>query len=161
MRLKWGGEFHLAGVNRRPPKRAEKIEPGFFFSRRKSWLKPGKKTEKKPFRKCEEYSESWGSGDVVTDRGRTTPVAARGQARKKSGSILHRPPSSPTLLGRSRIELPFGKHYSDPWFGSGQEKKNKQNFLWPKMGVWDPFFDPQKSPPKSLCGSPFASFPRK
>ena len=71
-----------------------KIEPGFF----QVFLKPGKnpvktrkkpgknpvKTWKKPAGKCGEYAESWGSGDVVTDRGRTTHVPARGKTPGKN-----------------------------------------------------------------------------
>ena len=80
-----------------------KIEPGFFqvFFFKKTRLKPGKnpvKTRKKPVGKCGEYAESWGSGDVVTDRGRTTHVPARGKTRKKPGSIFHRPPPHRPLL---------------------------------------------------------------
>ena len=83
----------------RPWRGSVKIEPGFF---QVSFENPEKnpvknpeknlvKTRKKPVGKCGEYAESWGSGDVVTDRGRTTHVPARGKTRKKPGSIFHRP----------------------------------------------------------------------
>ena len=56
----------------------------FFKNPEKTRLKPGKNPEKtrlkpgkKPVGKGGGYAESWGSGDVVTDRGRTTHVPAR------------------------------------------------------------------------------------
>ena len=87
------------------------------------------KTRKKPVGKCREYAESWGSGDVVTDRGRTAHVPARGKARKKPGSIFHRPPPHRPLLAGAEI--------------SGVEKLTRSSlkgfftgsFLLIKMGV--------------------------
>ena len=80
-----------------------KIEPG-FFQVFKNPEKPGKnpvKTRKKPVGKGGEYAESWGFGDVVTDRGRTTHVPARGKTRKKPGSIFHGTPPHRPPFGRS------------------------------------------------------------
>ena len=98
----------------RPWRGSVKIEPGFFsgfFSRffknpeknpvqfsGKNCGKNPVKTRKKPVGKGGEYAESWGSGDVLTDRGRTTHVPARGKTRKKPGSIFHRPPPHRPLL---------------------------------------------------------------
>ena len=93
----------------RPWRGSVKIEPGFFQvffkNPEKTRLKRGKNPEKtrlkpgkKPAGKCGEYAESWGSGDVVTDRGRTSHVPARGKPGKKPGSIFHRPPPHRPLL---------------------------------------------------------------
>ena len=83
----------------RPWRGSVKIEPGFvqvFFSPEKNPVK----TRKKPVGKGGEYAESWGSGDVVTDRGHTTHVPAMGKTRKKTpGSVFHRPPPWPTPFG--------------------------------------------------------------
>ena len=81
----------------------------FFKNPEKTRLKPGKNPEKtrlkpgkKSVGKCGEYAESWGSGDVVRDRGRTTHVPARGKTRKKTRFNFSPTPSSPTPFGRSR-----------------------------------------------------------
>ena len=72
-------------------------------TRKKTFWKNPVKTRKKPVGKCGEYAESWGSGDVVTDRGRTTHVPARGKTRKKPGSIFRRPPTHRPLLAGAEI----------------------------------------------------------
>ena len=41
------------------------------------------KTRKLPVRECRKYTDSWGFGDVVMDRVRTTLVPAKGNERKK------------------------------------------------------------------------------
>ena len=70
----------------------------FFKARKKTWLKPGKLRKKrlKPRKSLLEnvestHAESWGSGDVVTDRGRTTHVPARGKSEKNPDQFFTDP----------------------------------------------------------------------
>ena len=82
--------------------------PGFFLNLEKTRLKPGKKpgknpvkTRKKPVGKCGEYAESWGSGDVVTDR--DVPLTYLPAEKPGKNPVQFSPtPSSPTSFGRSR-----------------------------------------------------------
>ena len=95
----------------RPWRGSVKIEPGFFQvlkTRKKKPVKP----RKKPVGKCGEYAESCGSGDVVTDRGRTTHVPARGKTRQKTRFDFSPTPSSPTPFGRSRYYSMLKQFYN-------------------------------------------------
>ena len=90
----------------------------------KTRKKPGKnsvKTRKNPAGKCGEYAESWGSGDVVTDRGRTAHVPARGKTRKKPGSIFHRP-----LLTDPFWPEPSSEKVLERVLGEGSEKGSEK-----------------------------------
>ena len=139
-----------------------KIEPGFFqvfFKPGKNTVKtrkkPGKnpaKTQKKPVGKCGEPAESWGSGDVVTDRGRTTHVPARGKTPEKTRFNFSPTPSSPTPFGRSRCCEGGRGLLVAPC--SGPQKMHKHKDFHQKPPTQTPPSREPLTPLNSLCMGP-------
>ena len=79
-----------------------KIEPGLF----QVFKKAGKKNWKKPVKiwkslleNVESTQKVWDLGDLLTDRGRTTPVSARVKGRFNFSPA----PSSPSLLAGAEM----------------------------------------------------------